>query len=134
MKNRILLLFIVFHSLLSYSQDKAPDSIPTGMINGETCEECVVELSKNELTASIISVKHLKTPSNKKYVTKGFKMKFPNNGTIQVLGSTLNEKAKRLVQLSKVGDEIFIFGIKSIIKDDGTSLKQATPIKVKIIE
>jgi len=134
MKTILLICFITIQFLIGQSQEKLSNVIPIGMINGKTCEKCVVELTKGELEAGVISVSFSNILSELKSTTKEFKIKFPNQPAVHVYGELLNKEAKHLVKKSAIGDDVFIFGIKAIIKNDGSPLKQATPIKVKIVE
>ena len=89
-------------------------------INGVTCNECTVELTKTELVQMMLTAENDGVTS--------FKVKFPKNPTQSIKGNVLTLEAKKMVVRASLGQLVQIFDIK-------TSENNTSPyIMVKIVK
>jgi len=89
-------------------------------INGVTCNECTVELTKTELVQMMLTAENDGITS--------FKVKFPKNPTQSIKGNVLTLEAKKMVVRASLGQLVQIFDIK-------TSENNTSPyIMVKIVK
>jgi len=86
---------------------KSNSKRPVTLVNGKrTCDECILEITKEKLAAIVLSV-------NKGEIIS-FNIKFPKKPTVKVTNSTvLNKEAKMYLKEAKIGQNATIFGLKS---------------------
>ena len=105
-------------------------------INGQNCYHCIVELTKEKIKNSIISVGwndiNLEL-EDKDYEVNGFTVFIINLDFIKVTGNRFSEESIKEINKLKVGDEFYILKVRypnptNIFRMDPTS------IKIKIVD
>lgn len=105
-----------------------------GTINGENCEHCIIEMSKNELLDAKISAIIPDFIFDYKPIVYQFNVNFLDKSpTIIVSGNTFNEEVKNKIKKSKKGTYFFISNIKKNYGCDNCN-EFAKSIKVLISE
>lgn len=107
---------------------------PIGIINGLGCgTKCEVLLTAEELKNAKIAIKFYDFLFDWSFTTKSFKIKFPNQKSLEVDGDQITNDLEEYIQNLKEEDEVVIFDIK--MKIIGQALmKPPSPILIRIIE
>lgn len=111
------------HVFYIYTKKETKTSYgPKTLINGVTCNQCTLELTKGELAKMVVTIEKGK-------VTE-FKIKFPKKPTVTVSNSNaLNKEAKEFLEDASVGQMAQLFNLKS-----SESELKSPPVIFKIIE
>ncbi|MGQ3087623.1 hypothetical protein, partial [Flavobacterium sp.] len=112
---------------------------PTGTLNGEGCSKCVIELSKQELIDSEITVVLKDFLYFDTIVTKGFKIHASHEGkhlfTIEVEGSHLDKVTiTELKRFKQKNIAIVISDINYFSPGVHMTAKRASTIKIKLTD
>lgn len=111
-------------------------SSPIALINGENCSKCIVEMTKEELLDSQISIKIEDLLIDIKFEVSGFTVKFPNKKRFLLENNKFNQVVINEILKLKKRDILEIIDIKQKLTNAGcgyTLLPRITPIKIKIV-
>lgn len=113
------LFFLLAFSTFTFAQK----SKATDVVSDQ--KQCTVKMSIKQLTAQNLDFKCAESSNNEILKVENFKIKFIGNPSVEVKGSSLNDVAKELASISKVGDRayIFDFGDSNPYKEDSQMYK-----------
>ena len=104
---------------------------PSGTVRGEFGS---VRMSRSELEKTIVGAELVDFDFDLPIAVSGFKMKIPNQPTIEVKGSRMDAKAVSAIRRASRGDVVRIFDIKTYpTTDTSYFLKPAAQVIVEII-
>ena len=104
---------------------------PSGTVRGEFGS---VRMSRSELEKTIVGAELVDFDFDLPIAVSGFKMKIPNQPTIEVKGSRMDTKAVSAIRRASRGDVVRIFDIKTYpTTDTSYFLKPAAQVIVEII-
>lgn len=104
---------------------------PSGTVRGETGS---LRMSRSELENTFIGARLEDFDFDLPIRVSGFKLKLPNQPTIEVNGDRLDTRAKAAVRRATRGDVVRIFDIKTAPANDTQYyLKPATQVIVEIV-
>jgi len=104
---------------------------PSGTVRGEFGS---VRMSRSELEKTIVGAELVDFDFDLRIAVSGFKMKIPNQPTIEVKGSRMDAKAVSAIRRASRGDVVRIFDIKTYpTTDTSYFLKPAAQVIVEII-
>jgi len=107
MRILVFSLFLCFNLFTSHAQSNSKFSDATLLVNGEECNKCSLELTREEL-------KKINLSTNSENVKiSGFKFKVAGSHTVAVYGHKFSPKIFRTLNKASIGDRIVIFGIDS---------------------
>lgn len=112
-------------------------SSPIALINGENCSKCIVEMTKEELLDSEISIKIEDLLIDIKLEVSGFTVKFPNKKWFRLENNKFDQVVINQILKLKKGDIFEIIDINQKLTNTGrgyTLLPRITPIKIKIVD
>ena len=110
---------------------------PIGLINGQNCYNCIVQLTKNELMDARVGIKYenmVFNNSNDFLEVKSFSVSFPRINEYIVGGNRMNKKEKKIISKLKNGDVIKIIVLGYGKYASNYKLKNTHPITIQIIE
>ncbi|MEC4003543.1 GldM family protein [Flavobacterium sp. SUN052] len=108
---------------------------PLGTINGLSCQECILEMTKEELQTAVISINSnlsIYGLETKDYVDS-FQIEFPTKEKINVWSNKLNSKSLEIIKKLPIGS-IFIIDYIHLPNPNAVCHSGVPPIKVMIVE
>ncbi|MBE0390187.1 hypothetical protein HNQ02_002993 [Flavobacterium sp. 7E] len=114
-------------------------STPLGVINGRSCDNCILEMNKTDICNSIIQFKYaedfLFDYDSAKYKIEKFTLNLPKNKQIKISGNKLNDIAVRIIEKLRRKSIIVIDDIEYSFPDsENYSLPKLIPIKIMLID
>ena len=100
-------LFLCLNVFTSQSQTNPKTSDATLLVNGNECDHCSLELTRESLKKMIL------TTNNDRVKIASFKVKAPGSSTVFVKGHKLNRQALSVLRQANIGDFIQVFGIST---------------------
>jgi gliding motility-associated protein GldM len=104
---------------------------PTGTIRGE---DGAIKMQRSGLTISTIGAKFDDFDFALPLTVQGFKFKVPGQPTIEVRGSTLDDRAKSALLKAKRGEGIQVFDIIAKAKGVEIKLQKVSPVFVELTD
>jgi len=109
-----------------------PVKVPT--INGEHCENCIHQISKNQLTT--LKIGYVLFPDCPIYdigEVTSFDMHIPGYKMIHVSGNKFDSENLKLLNQQKSGTKIIIFNLKAVGGSIPVGSQQVSPIQFNIL-